>query len=384
MRIAFAIVKLFSGGGLQRDCAALARLVAARGQEVTILTSEHAPSPLTEGLTVEILPVAGRTNHGRQAAFANAAAAEASRFDLLVGFNKLSCLDVLYCADPAIAERLSRQPWLGLLPRYRTYWTLEGLSFKRGRDTRLLLLATPQANAYREAWDTEPERITVLPPTVAKARRRPEFRRDGTRERLRGELGLGRAQAWLTLCVQPHTKGLDRTVEALRARPDACVLVAGLAETDKAAADTVRLAKKRGVADQILWLGHREDVPELMAAADLLVHPARADVTGTVILEAVVNGLPVITTSLCGYAEHVLAADAGEVSEEPFSAVRFAEALARASDPARLSAWSRNGAAYGENPNLYAGRDRAAELIVTAAALKLGPVPSLPGPGQAG
>ena len=63
-----------------------------------------------------------------------------------------------------------------------------------------------------------------------------------------------------------------------------------------------------GLADRISFLGHREDIPELMAAADLLVHPARHDTTGTVILEAVVNGLPVITTSTCGYAHHVEAA----------------------------------------------------------------------------
>ena len=44
------------------------------------------------------------------------------------------------------------------------------------------------------------------------------------------------------------------------------------------------------------FLGFREDIPELMAAADVLVHPSRLDVTGQVILEAIVNGLPAVVT----------------------------------------------------------------------------------------
>ncbi|RAI26421.1 glycosyl transferase family 1, partial [Rhodoplanes serenus] len=146
------------------------------------------------------------------------------------------------------------------------------------------------------------------------------------------------------------------------------MLVAGLAAGDRATRDTVRLARRLGVADRIRWLGHREDMPAVMAAADLLVHPARLDTTGTVILEAVVNGLPVIASAVCGYAPHVAAADAGLVLAEPFDPAAFAAALAQAADPDRRAAWSRHGAAYGACPDLYAGRERAADLIVAAVA----------------
>ncbi|RAI35368.1 glycosyltransferase, partial [Rhodoplanes roseus] len=188
-------------------------------------------------------------------------------------------------------------------------------------------------------------------------------------------LGLAAETAWLAVGVQPATKGLDRTVRALAARPEACLLVAGLSATDKAARDVVRLAERSGVAARVRWLGHREDVPAVMAAADLLVHPARLDTTGTVILEAVVNGLPVIAAGLCGYAEHVAAAEAGLVLPEPFDEKAFAAALAAAADPIRRAAWSANGAAYGARPDLYAGLETAAELIVSTAA-KAGALPA--------
>ena len=105
-----------------------------------------------------------------------------------------------------------------------------------------------------------------------------------------------------------------------------------------------------------------------MAAADLLVHPARNDTTGTVILEAVVNGLPVIATAVCGYAAHVEAAEAGIVIDEPFAVKAYLAALAAAQDRERCARWSAAAMRYGEQPFLYEGRARAADIIVAAAA----------------
>ncbi len=124
-----------------------------------------------------------------------------------------------------------------------------------------------------------------------------------------------------------------------------------------------------------------------MAAADLLVHPARYDTTGTVILEAVVNGLPVITTAACGYARHVDFAGAGIVVREPFDFRLFVAALEQARDRSTSSAWSEAGAEYGKNPALYQGRLHAAEAIIQAANEKMhgwsgGAAPSL-APGDA-
>lgn len=371
LRIALAVVKLFPGGGLQRDCLAIARALRERGAGVTILTAERAAGTFADDLPVEILKAPGRTNHGIQAAFATAVAAAAPRFEAVVGFNKMPGLDLLYCADPSIAARIRRLSWRALLPRYRTFRRLEAGAFAPGAATRLLLLARPQAAAYRAAWGTEPERITVLPPTGAPARRQPGLRRDGTRERMRAALGLGQGSddemVWLAVAVQPAIKGLDRTVAALAARPEARLLVAGLAARDKAARGTVRLAAKLGVTDRIRWLGHREDVPAVMAAADVLVHPARLDTTGTVILEAVINGLPAVASGVCGYAEHVALAEAGLVLPEPFAEADLAAALATAADPGRRAVWSANGAAYGETPELYAGLQSATDAILAVA-----------------
>ena len=171
---------------------------------------------------------------------------------------------------------------------------------------------------------------------------------------------------WLSIGVQLRTKGIDRAVAALIEFPNARLLIAGLSDTNRASIKLAKHAQHLGVSSRITWLGHREDIHHLMAAADLLVHPARYDTTGTVILEGVVNGLPVITTAACGYARHVEAANAGSVLKEPFRFSLFVAALRRASDPSLRRAWSLSGAAYGADPTLYQGRVRAADLIVEA------------------
>ncbi len=372
MRIAFAIMKLFRGGGLQRDCVEIARHCRARGHDVVIFTSFKDESDFADDLPVAVLPIRRSTNHRMLEEFAAAFrwAAALQQFDLTVGFDKLTHLDVLYCADPSIRFRMGKERLRFLMPRYRVQLALERATFEPGRKTEVLLLSDKQLNEYRQAWHTPPERLSLLPPTLSTARCRPEYRRNGVREALRADLGLAPQDwVWIAVGVQPHTKGFDRTISALREFPRARLLVVGLFErSTRAAAALAAWAKRLKLSHRISFLGHREDIPDLMAAADLLVHPARHDTTGTVILEAVVNGLPVVTTSICGYAQHVVAADAGIVINEPFTARAFAAALTAAADAARRGRWSASGERYGAQSFLYDGRTRAAEMILGASA----------------
>jgi UDP-glucose:(heptosyl)LPS alpha-1,3-glucosyltransferase len=372
MRIAFAIMKLFPGGGLQRDCVEIARHCRQRGHDVVIFTSFKDESDFADDLAVVVLPIRQRPNHRMLEEFAASFrwAAAVQQFDLAVGFDKLTHLDVLYCADPSVYCRMRKERFRFLIPRYRSYLALERATFAPGRRTKVLVLSEKQRNEYRDAWHTPAERMALLPPTVSSARRCPKIRRNGVREARRAEFGLTPLDwVWIAIGVQPHTKGFDRTVRALRRFPNAKLLIVGLAETStRAAAALAARAKRLGVADRISVLGHREDIPEVMAAADLLVHPARHDTTGTVILEAIVNGLPVVTTAVCGYARHVIAAEAGIVVDEPFDAGTFAAALSIAADAARRSRWSASAERYGAQPFLYDGRMRAAEMILGVAA----------------
>jgi UDP-glucose:(heptosyl)LPS alpha-1,3-glucosyltransferase len=366
LRIAVGIVSLFPGGGLQRNCLAIARILRRRGHEVVIFTSRTA-GPLPGEVPIEVLPSRAWTNHGRNRRFAaDLADATSDRFDLVVGFDKLSGLDLLYCADASVA---ARRGWRRLTPRHRALRALEAACFAAGASTRVIALSPSQIEGYRRAWGTEPQRVALLPPNIERERRHPERRLDGTRERRRAALGLKDEDwCWLAIGRQPGTKGFDRAIAALPAFPTARLFVIGLARSDPGAGSLLESARRLNVEDRLALLGFVADkeIPDVMAAADLLLHPARADTTGTVILEAVVNGLPVVTTAVCGYAGHVREADAGAVIPEPFAQRSLLAALDEASDKGRAAQWSANATRYGERAELYSGLEVAADIILRA------------------
>jgi glycosyltransferase involved in cell wall biosynthesis len=73
-------------------------------------------------------------------------------------------------------------------------------------------------------------------------------------------------------------------------------------------AELVSLARSLGIAGQVGFLGHRDDVPAILPALDLFVHASEAEPFGIVIVEAMATGLPVVASRGGGVAE-ILADD---------------------------------------------------------------------------
>jgi UDP-glucose:(heptosyl)LPS alpha-1,3-glucosyltransferase len=362
VNIAIGIVGLFASGGLQRDCLALHDILRARGHQVRLFT---ARCDLPDGdRDVVLLQARGLTNHGRDLSFARAfQAATRGGFDLVIGCNVLLGLDVLYFADRLVGAR-GLAAWQRWFPRYRSRIALERACFGAESPTHVFVLSPAAAESARAQWRTPGARVSVLPPTIAAARIKPELRSGPERDHKRAELGLAEHNlALLWVAAQPKTKGLDRALESLGASASMHLLIAGLGYNDRKSARYSRLAAKLGVADRVHWLGNREDIPELMAAADLLVHPTRYDTTGQVVLEALANGLPVITTRACGFAEHVEAARAGIVLAEPWDGSQLSSALIEARSAETRCRWTRNARSYCKNHDLTAGLKYAADLI---------------------
>ena len=60
------------------------------------------------------------------------------------------------------------------------------------------------------------------------------------------------------------------------------------------------LTRARGVERIVEFLGHRDDVPELLAAADLFVLPSRSEAFPNGAIEAMAAGLPVVASDVGG------------------------------------------------------------------------------------
>lgn len=70
-------------------------------------------------------------------------------------------------------------------------------------------------------------------------------------------------------------------------------------------------ARALGVADRVDFLGLRDDVPEILAAADVLVLASRWEGQGLTILEAMRAGLPVVASDVGGVGEAVVDGETG-------------------------------------------------------------------------
>ncbi len=93
-----------------------------------------------------------------------------------------------------------------------------------------------------------------------------------------------------------------------------------------------RLAQKLGVADRLLFLGHRHEPKDAYFAADYLVHPTFYDPCSLVALEALACGLPVITTQYNGASELLAPPGDGLVVANPHDASELALAMTRILD----------------------------------------------------
>lgn len=357
VRLAFALFTWFPYGGLARDLAAIARTCRRRGHQVSVYAGECRGSMDIDAETdVRLLPVKARTNHAKNREFAGQLQSAVAEFspDLIIGFNKMPGLDVYYAADGCFADKARQRGWLyRMMPRSRDYRAFEAAVFSRGASTQILMIAKNQMNVYREFYGTPRARIALLSPGISRDRiagddaaaRRKDFRdwwQVDDDDKLLLAVGSGF-----------RTKGLDRTLKALASLPAhlldrARLFVVG---SDKAA-PFKKIARRLGIRSRVHFLNGRDDVPAFLLGADLLVHPAYWENTGSVLLEAMVAGLPVITTDVCGYAHYVSDESMGEVLPSPFEQCALNRGLRRLMEMER-DTWRKRGRKFAQTADIY-------------------------------
>ncbi len=107
-------------------------------------------------------------------------------------------------------------------------------------------------------------------------------------------------------------KGVDVLVAALdllqHVRPKLRTLIVGDGPLQDELEET---AHQFQLLDKVKFLGHRDDVPTLLAAADFLVLPSRYEGLPNVVLEAMTYRKPVVATAAPGTTETVIDGETG-------------------------------------------------------------------------
>jgi glycosyltransferase involved in cell wall biosynthesis len=134
-------------------------------------------------------------------------------------------------------------------------------------------------------------------------------RSPATRTALRTALHVSDAFVFLAVGRLEPAKGFDVLVRAIPSVVlscgDAVLLIAGDGSQRPALEEATRSLRN------VRFLGVRDDVPDLMAAADALVLPSRWEGLPMVLLEAASAGLPAVATDVGGNAEVVVDQETG-------------------------------------------------------------------------
>ncbi|MBI4512905.1 MAG: glycosyltransferase family 4 protein, partial [Gemmatimonadetes bacterium] len=165
--------------------------------------------------------------------------------------------------------------------------------------------------------------ITVIPNGIDLNRFRPDADRGA---RARAELGLA-ASAFVVgyfgqIERRKRVEVLVRAAEMLRGRGrDAALLIVGAGPEDA----TLR-RQTAALAVPAIFTGFRTDVPDLMNACDVVVHPSIGESFGFAVAEAMGCGRPVAAAGACSLPELIEDGETGFLFE-PESADALAQIL---------------------------------------------------------
>ena len=159
-----------------------------------------------------------------------------------------------------------------------------------------------------EARDARLLRLHGRAIAVGNGRDPGRFRPDpAARQRIRAALNVPEGQV-VVLAVSRLVwhKGYPELAAAMGAVPEAALWVVGERLASDRGQDMSALLRNAGLGDRLLLLGYRDDVPALMAAADIFALPSRFEGLPMSVIEAMLSGLPVIAADVRGPAEQVV------------------------------------------------------------------------------
>ena len=367
MKITFLIYSYFPHGGQQRDFFRIAEQCAQRGNQIDVYTLSWQ-GEIPENFNVIIVPINALTNVGRYRKYTSWVADHLRQTEpsFVVGFNKMPGLDLYFAADPCFIEKADKQRgfYYKLTPRFGHFAKYEKAVFGEKRTTQIMILTEQQRRGFEKYYPDCASRMHLLPPGIDSDRRLDDTFKE-RRVAFRKNLSITDGQfVILQIGSGFKVKGVDRSLKAIASLPfDLRETIKFILVGRDNPKQVLQLARNLGLSDRLMIVSGSDDVPSFLAGSDLMLHPAYSESAGHVLLEATVSGLPVLTTSTCGYACHVEKAGSGLVCSEPFLQNDLNQKLGSMIEKIDTASWSLNGLNYGRSSDLYALHGEAANLI---------------------
>jgi glycosyltransferase involved in cell wall biosynthesis len=212
------------------------------------------------------------------------------------------------------------------------------------RTTRFIVFTNGERERYARGQAIPIERIVVIPNGIALATPSP----GAARAPIRAKLGIpedGFAFIMPARLQDPknHALAIDAIARAVIDGLPWYLLLAGAGEDEGALRASVAA---RQLESRVRFLGFRTDLPDLYLASDAYLMTSLRERMPLAMGEAMMAGLPVITTPWRGARDFVAAGETGFVCEDWSVEAAYANMRAAYDDPAGLAAIAERGRNY--------------------------------------
>jgi UDP-glucose:(heptosyl)LPS alpha-1,3-glucosyltransferase len=196
------------------------------------------------------------------------------------------------------------------------------------------------ANQFKQHYNTSPQRIVVIPNGVIAGKKIDDNQVYALRSQLMAKLDIKEAEnpvLFLFAANNFRLKGLAPLIKAMKiaaGRPNRgkpCLIIAGSDNVKK----YQHLASSIGVKN-IVFLGALGNIQKALATADVAVLPTFYDPASRIILEALVEGKPVITTKYNGATDLFTNNRHGRVIDSPTDINALADAIVYFTDTGNI------------------------------------------------
>jgi UDP-glucose:(heptosyl)LPS alpha-1,3-glucosyltransferase len=193
---------------------------------------------------------------------------------------------------------------------------IEDTPHKRKNYSRVIAISDMVRRDIIRWYGTPEERITVVYNGVDIERFNP--RNHPHREEIRKRHLIGDEVVILFVSNNFRMRGLGYLIETLAKikredHPAFKLLILGRDRKEP----YLRLARRRGISEEVIFTGSTDEPEKYYQAADFLVHPTFYDACSLTVLEALASGLPVITTSSAGASGVLQHGEEGWVLAKP-------------------------------------------------------------------
>lgn len=310
MKLAIIRQKYSAFGGAERFIERLLPGLAANQVDVSLIARKWSGDESTPMHWVRCNPFYfGSAWRDKSFAKAACAAVAQNDFDLVQSHERLSCCDIFRAGDGVHAAWLeARQKylgeslgWLKLNPFHANSLAAERHMFCSLRLKKVICISDMVRQDVRRFYDVPDEKLV----TIYNGIDLDAFCPQNSEIRLQVRQTLQIPENALTYVFVGSgfkRKGLETAIRALP--DDAHLIVVG---KDKETARFEQIATQTGANNgksvRVHFVGPQKDVRPYYAAADVFVFPTIYEPFGSVVLEALACGLPVITTDRCGAGE---------------------------------------------------------------------------------